>query len=84
MKTNEHFSAPLIRRAYDISEVAGMLGVSVASVYRLVHGGKLRPLGLGQFRFSDQEIDRFLKVTRDVSVRRKSQKRGGHREGVEA
>jgi excisionase family DNA binding protein len=69
MTIDGNSTVPLPRRAYSVFETAEMLGVSYSSIYRLVHAGKLRPLGFGQLRFSSDEIDRFLKVTRDVSIR---------------
>jgi excisionase family DNA binding protein len=58
--------APLHRRAYSLAEVAQILGVHKATIYRSLYRGDLKPMaGLGRARISDVELDRFLNATKN-------------------
>lgn len=53
--------APVSPGALTIPETAEYLGISRASVYRLVKAGKLRPKRFGRsLRIAKIELDRFL------------------------
>lgn len=52
-------------RVLTTKDVAELCRVSLATVYRVIKLGRLRPLaGFGKALFSVEEIDRFLGVTR--------------------
>ena len=52
-------------RAFSCADMAEILQVSRGSIYALVRKGRLKPLGaIGRFRFSKEELGRFIKETR--------------------
>jgi excisionase family DNA binding protein len=59
----------LTRLAFSADEVGKILGVSRATVYRMVHLGEIRPISkAGTLRFSQREIDRYLANTLEVAA----------------
>lgn len=64
--------ASLPRIAYSIKEVAQMLGVCQRTVRRLIARGLLKPSkALRHIRISANELERFLKETREFPIYRK-------------
>jgi excisionase family DNA binding protein len=52
---------PIERLAFSLGEVASMLGLSNATVYRMVQRGDIKPIrGIRHHTFSKREIDRLL------------------------
>jgi excisionase family DNA binding protein len=55
-----------------ISHAAGRLGVSRATVYRLVHAGELAAVRVGErsTRIADSELDRYIDEHTTLAVSR--------------
>jgi excisionase family DNA binding protein len=57
------------RLAFSADEVGKILGVSRATVYRMVHLGEIQPISkAGTLRFSQKEIDRYVGTTMEVAA----------------
>lgn len=57
------------RLAFSAHETSTILGVSRATIYRMVALGEIRPIShAGVFRFSQKEIDRYLAQTLEVAA----------------
>jgi excisionase family DNA binding protein len=69
MRQDYQSSNAFVRLAFSASETAQILGVSRATVYRMVALEEIRPIcHNGTFRFSQKEIDRYLANTMAVAV----------------
>ncbi len=53
-------------KLYSLQEVAKMLRVSERSVFRYIHGGKLRATKIGYWRISGADLSRFLTENQNV------------------
>ena len=59
----------LTRIAFSANEVAQILGVSRATIYRMIALGEIRPISHnGTLRFSQREIDRYVGTTMEVAA----------------
>jgi excisionase family DNA binding protein len=60
---NNTFSS---EKLYSLQEVAKMLRVSERSVFRYIHGGKLRATKIGYWRISGADLGKFLAENQNV------------------
>jgi excisionase family DNA binding protein len=57
------------RLAFSANEVAQILGVSRATIYRMIALGEIRPISHnGTLRFSQREIDRYVGTMMEVAA----------------
>ena len=50
------------RRAYSLAEVAGLTGVAISTLYKLMHAGRLKTIKIaGRRLVTDQALDEFLR-----------------------
>ena len=57
------------RLAFSANETAQILGVSRATIYRMIALGEIRPIShSGTHRFSQKEIDRYLANTMELAA----------------
>jgi excisionase family DNA binding protein len=69
MKQGTQSLNALTRLAFSANEVAQILGVSRATVYRMIALGEIRPISHnGTLRFSQKEIDRYVGTTMEVAA----------------
>lgn len=58
-------------KTYRIEEVAKMLNVSVRSVFRYIHDGKLRATKIGYWRITEADLNAFIAESANVRKTRK-------------
>ena len=69
MRQETQSSVTLTRIAFSANEVAEILGVSRATIYRMVALEEIRPIAHnGVYRFSQKEIDRYLANTMEIAA----------------
>lgn len=56
----------LENKLYSLQEVAKLLRVSERSVFRYIHGGKLRASKIGYWRISDNDLRDFLMKNENI------------------
>ena len=59
------------KKTYRIEEVSEMLNVSVRSVFRYIHEGKLRATKIGYWRITKNDIESFLTQNTNITPRKK-------------
>lgn len=58
-------------KTYRIEEVAKILNVSVRSVFRYIHDGKLRATKIGYWRITEADLNAFIAESANVRKTRK-------------
>lgn len=59
---------------YRIEDVAKKLGISVRSVFRYIHEGKLKATKIGFWRIIQKDLDDFIARSSNVSGGKKNKK----------
>lgn len=63
----EHSETTQALNLKKVTEVADQLGMSRASIYRLIKAGDIKPLKIGKcIRFRPTEVDRFIRELEDA------------------
>lgn len=58
-------------KTYRIEEVAKILNVSVRSVFRYIHDGKLRATKIGYWRIAEADLTAFIAESANIRKQRK-------------
>ncbi len=59
-------------RVFTLKEVAEILKVSERTIFRYIHGGKLKATKIGNWRIREEDLDEFLSP--DTNKRTKNKK----------
>lgn len=67
----EKFNQPQTKKVYTIEEVATLFQISRSTILRAIKKNQLRPLRIGGWRITNDQLDEWMDSRRPVKIKRK-------------